>query len=39
MGKLLTEKCVWCGEDTILFVKGVPICPKCDEEREAEAKA
>jgi hypothetical protein len=34
MGKLFTAKCAWCGEETILFVRGVPICPKCDEQRE-----
>jgi hypothetical protein len=38
MGKILTEKCACWGEHAILFVKDVPICPKCDDEREAKTK-
>ena len=31
-------QCAVCGKETILLVKGVPLCPKCDDEREAKIK-
>jgi hypothetical protein len=23
-------KCIKCGDDTLLLVNGVPLCPRCD---------
>jgi len=31
-------KCVKCGAETILFVRGQPVCPDCDEEPELKRK-
>jgi hypothetical protein len=31
-------KCTYCESETELFVKGVPICPKCSGEREPKPK-
>ena len=31
--------CVHCGAETQLRVRGVPVCPKCDELEEAEREA
>jgi hypothetical protein len=27
-------KCVFCGTETVLHVNGVPMCLKCDQQRE-----
>ncbi len=32
-------KCVDCGADTILYVNGVPVCRKCDQERDQKDQA
>jgi hypothetical protein len=29
-------KCVWCGEETDLFIAGNPFCLKCEKNREAQ---
>jgi DNA-directed RNA polymerase subunit RPC12/RpoP len=31
-------KCTYCGSETELFVKGVPVCRECSQEREAKPK-
>ena len=32
------EKCVICGAETMLIVGGVPMCVRCDDERERRGK-
>ena len=31
--------CSVCGEETLLLVSGIPLCPKCDQEREKRREA
>jgi hypothetical protein len=32
-------RCSKCGSETSLYIQGVPLCVKCDDELHAQAKA